>query len=408
MGSTKQPSFTAMLWSSSNDRYEQSQDSTNLGYAGLYKWTMDALFGSRVSPSRKYKEFAQDDTNYKSRKSINSSSERSRQRSNSWSGLDPAFYRRYDLLQDSSDDNNDITSSRSPLRPLLDPVDLRPRELLQREAPTDTFGGRRKNHHTSHKNDLDDFSIVLQSPRRDDPVISKLFERRNEKARPSSENNYSSHFINTQIPGKFPSPIKNRGKPDHKEYTSEYLQILDQLDRNGQMLDEVGKDIQERQEQHQILENTYREKYLQTRAELINELKHSKRLYDNYYKLYGKYQQLKTISKDALQLQSRVTSLETQLVDTAIEKEKQIHDLTRSVFQVELRLQETQSHKEREALKYQARIAELENQLLQRDVSERHNIGVSSLSYSPSHYKEQSSLSEYNAAVDSQFLKNLV
>lgn len=396
-----------MLWSSSNDKYEQSQDSTHLGYAGLYKWTIDALFGSRVSPSRKYKEFAQDDTNYKSRKQINSSNERSRQRSNSWSGLDPAFYRRYDLLHDSSDDINDI-ASRSPLRSFLDPVDTHSRELFQREAPTDTFGGRRKNHHESHKNNLDDFSIVFQSPRRDDPVISKLFERRHEKARPSSENNYSSHFMNTQIPGKFPSPIKSRGKLDQKDYTSDYLEILDQLDRNGQMLDEVGRDIQERRERHQILENTYRDKYLQTRAELINELKHSKRLYDNYYKLYGKYQQLKTISKDALQLQSRVSSLETQLVDTAIDKEEQIHELTRRVFQAELRVQETQSQKEREALKYQTRISELEKQLLHQDVSDHHNVGVSSLSYSPSHYREHSSLSDYNAAVDSQFLKNLV
>lgn len=377
-----------MLWSNNSD---ESQDSTDGGYAGLYRWTMDALFGSRVSPSRKYREFAQDDTNYKrSRRQVAASSESPLIRSNSWSELGSTFCRRNDLLPPSPDGSFDQVprrrlSSRSA-ESLLNPfADIR----RPREEATDTFAGRRKKYRDELDNE--EFSIRFQSPRRDDPVVSKLFESS------FSGKRVPNSTAKVPIPGKFPSPLK---QTKEKDYTADYLQILDQLSRNEQILEDVNREFGERQAQFQAKEQGYREKYLQTRSELIDELKHSKKLYDNYYKLYAKYQQLRELSQHTVQLRQKVADLESQLVDDAIDKEKQIHDLTRKVFELELKLQDSNSMRERDALKYNARIAELEKQ-----ASLQPELGVSSLSFSPSHLGDQSS--DYNAMVDSQFLKNL-
>lgn len=179
------------------------------------------------------------------------------------------------------------------------------------------------------------------------------------------------------------------------------MEVLDQLSRNERLLDDLNQDFHKKQSRIQQREQTYQEKYLQTRAELIDELKHSKRLYDNYYKLYTKYQQLREISQDAVRMQHRISGLESQLVDSAIDKDRQIHDLTRKLFDMDLRVQESETARKREAASYQARIDELERQnMLQPDV------GVSSLSFSPSNYRDTSS--DYNPAIDSHFLKNLV
>lgn len=100
-------------------------------------------------------------------------------------------------------------------------------------------------------------------------------------------------------------------------------------------------------------------------------------------------------------MQHRISGLESQLVDSAIDKDRQIHDLTRKLFDMDLRVQESETARKREAASYQARIDELERQnMLQPDV------GVSSLSFSPSNYRDTSS--DYNPAIDSHFLKNLV
>lgn len=359
-----------MAWSVLED---QLDDSTGSGCAGLYRWTMDALFGSRVSPSRKYSEFAQDDTNYKPRRSVE---EGVRGRSNSWNGLDPSFYKRHDLLplEESSEES------------LMEPVDLHPRIPVSPPQNTDTFAAR------SGIRRRGESTLEFKSPSWNDPVVSKLFDKRKPTARRAQPRKNEKRNP-PEIPGKFPSPKKKQAA----DYTSEYLEILDQLDRNGRALHEVGIDLQERQERHQNEEKSYRESYRETRAELINELKQSRKLYDNYYRLYGKYQHLKKNSKEAIESQSHVASLESQLVDLALEKEKQIHDLNRRLFQAELKAQEADAKRKRDALNYEARIAELQTQLKGRYRPS-----------SPVSYGDQSAISEYNASVDTQFLKNLV
>ncbi|GAV52955.1 hypothetical protein ZYGR_0AI02370 [Zygosaccharomyces rouxii] len=359
---------------------EEVDENTSGGFHGLYRWTMDALFGSRVSPSRKYREFAQDDTNYKSRGDSfkgNYKESNRRGRSNSWSGLDPNFYRRHELLPLEESQSSSKSS-------LMDPVDLHPRAPVSPVLDTtDTFGARKGSLRRSES------TIEFKSPSADDPVVSRLFEKRRSRYKESNVR----QRVPPEIPGKFPSPAKGPSS----DYTSEYLEILNQLDRNGRALQEVNRGLWERREQHQRQEKSYRDSYHDTRAELINELKQSRRLYDNYYKLYGKYQQLKTINKEALSLQSKVNNLESELVDTAIKKEKQIHDLHRQLFQAELKAQETESRRQRDAVAYESRIADLQRQLENRYRPS-----------SPVSYRDQSTLSDYNASVDTQFLKNLV
>ncbi|CAR26967.1 hypothetical protein ZYGR_0I02370 [Zygosaccharomyces rouxii] len=359
---------------------EQVDENTSGGIHGLYRWTMDALFGSRVSPSRKYREFAQDDTNYKSRDELFKGSYKdgnSRGRSNSWSGLDPNFYRRHDLLPLEESQSSSKSS-------LMDPVDLHPRAPASPVLDTtDTFGAKKGSWRRSES------TIEFKSPSADDPVVSRLFEKR----KPRHKENVITQRLAPQIPGKFPSPVKGPSS----DYTSEYLEILNQLDRNGRALQEVNRGLWERCEQRQRQEKSYRDSYRETRAELINELKQSRKLYDNYYKLYGKYQQLKAISKETLDLQSKVNNLESELVDTAIKKEKQIHDLHKQLFQAELRAQEAESRRQRDAIAYESRIADLQRQLENRYRPS-----------SPVSYRDQSTLSDYNASVDTQFLKNLV
>lgn len=361
---------------------EQLDENTAGGIQGLYRWTMDALFGSKVSPSRKYREFAQDDTNYKSRGEFtraNNYTSNRRGRSNSWSGLDPNFYRRHDLLPLEESQNSSQSS-------LMDPVDLRPRGPASPVLdPTDTFGARKGSLRRSES------TIEFKSPSADDPVVSKLFEKRKPRSRHKRDKSPLRNPI-TQLPGKFPSPVKKSSS----DYTTEYLEILNQLDRNGRALEDVNRDLCDRRERNQLKEKSYRDNYRETRAELINELKQSRKLYDNYYKLYGKYQQLKTISKEALNLQSKAGFLESQLVDTAIEKEKQIHDLHKQLFRAEVRAQDAESRRQRDAMEYKSRIADLERQLETR--------------YKPSSsisYRDQSSISDYDASMDTQFLKNL-
>lgn len=164
------------MLSGANDTSDESLESTEGGYAGLYRWTMDALFGSRVSPSRKYKEFAQDDTNYKreGRRRVRSP-ESTIMRSNSWSGLDSGFYRRNDLLPPSIEEDMEVPRPIESSNSLLNSsrVYRRPEE-----QPTDTFAARRRR----LGDDGEDHSIVLQSPQQDDPLISKLFQKKLEPA----------------------------------------------------------------------------------------------------------------------------------------------------------------------------------------------------------------------------------
>ncbi|SCU80291.1 LADA_0B06260g1_1 [Lachancea dasiensis] len=357
---------------------------------GIYKWTMDALFGRRVSPSRRFKEASQDDTNYKLKSKgttknegngvpYNSWTRNSRQRSSSTSSIsDKSFLKRYDLLQDEENMEN-TGQGMSPVRH-RDLFDLREPSLIPPHwdrdhvgqfnvrgedlDSSDTFSGRKQQGSSRGPQATDDDnSLKFRVPRHNDPLISKLFG----KEAPSHSNS---------IPGKFPSPLKHSNdkqpppvapvESHHKDFTDDYLQLLQDLDLNGQKLRQLQEGIQYRHDDQQLREASYREKYLTMRQELITELKQSKRIYDNYYKLYAKYKQLKDVKAKPLYeptSQQHVRDLEAQVVDASIERAEQVRKLNDTIFSLELKQQETLAEHERERIKYQSRIAELESLL---------------------------------------------
>lgn len=67
------------------------------------------------------------------------------------------------------------------------------------------------------------------------------------------------------------------------------------MDLNNRDLDDLCEDVREQHEQFHRDEQTYKQAYKEMRAELVNELKKSKTLFENYYSLGQKYKSLKTV-----------------------------------------------------------------------------------------------------------------
>lgn len=401
------------------------------GLKGVYKWTMDALFGG--SPSSKYvkdkQRYAQDDTNYGQKKSYLWSQSRSRSRSNSWCASIPnerSFYEKYDLLPSIPSDHEsdqDIEFTISPERfsrlnsdyinplsdvnnkkktingKLLRPVPVVPRgqtqmgqgkfeqkegDILYRD-PTDTFAKRKKNQRSSPTYDSHDGvgnTGFLQDSNNAsgfkvdnrDPLIARLFGK-----------SFQSPVKNkvADLPGKFPSPLKQQPinantstqedsvwrndagstSTDEKEYLKKYMDIFLSIDQNNELLAQVNDDIDSKSKQHIVVDTKYKEKYLAMRNELIKELKQSKRTHDNYYVLYNKYKELKTIANGALSMKSTIYQLESEILEQNVSKNREIQELNEKVLDLEKKFRELQTSKDAERERYELRIAALEAQL---------------------------------------------
>lgn len=343
-----------------------NNDDTEHSTGGLYRWTMDALFGRQISPSRKFKEVSQDDTNYNMKshkdKQWDGHGFQPRTRSSSAS-FDRSFLQRYELLQDE-EEQDIMRPVRSPARPYLSAGHAAGQDAaLANDESTDTFSNKRQRFKGKFSGPrYHDESLKFRAPAKNDPFISKLFQ----KESPEHPSN---------LPGKFPSPFKQALRlpagvqvqldPEEqipqKMFTDEYLQLLAELDQNGQKLKQLQQGLHQKQQDHILQETSYREKYHVMRQELITELKQSKKLYDNYYRLYEKHKKMRALDTDASRLRQRISDLEAQVVDASIEKAEEVRKLNETIFQLEFREQETQSKHERERIRFQSRIAELES-----------------------------------------------
>ena len=95
------------------------------------------------------------------------------------------------------------------------------------------------------------------------------------------------------IPGKFPSPLTKRDEIDNYgvrdedvcqrniEYKKAYFELFAQMDLNNRDLEDLCEDVREQREQFHKNEQTYKQAYEEMRAELVNELKKSKTLFEN-------------------------------------------------------------------------------------------------------------------------------
>ncbi|SCU91784.1 LAFA_0F05776g1_1 [Lachancea sp. 'fantastica'] len=350
---------------------------------GIYKWTMDALFGRRISPSRRFKEISQDDTNYRLK--------RNRGMPKKWDGVDyqssgrnrstsvssnRSFLQRYDLLHEEDADSRIASDSDFDFQELSNlrrnrrevPQVGKVNDFVEHDS-ADTFSARRQKKlqarglNSTHPSINKDSSLKVNAPDLSDPLISKLFGKE------------SAQLPHTNLPGKFPSPFKQAFEhpqskrdppPQTKDFTDDYLQLLEELDLNGQKLKQLQGSIQQHNDHQRSIEASYREKYLAVRQELIAELKQSKNIYDNYYKLYGKYKQLKSSTVSQKDTSKRIRDLESQVVDVSIERADQIRQLNETIFRLELEQQEDRARNDRERIKYQSRIMELESLLRSR------------------------------------------
>ncbi|CCD25435.1 Bbp1p NDAI_0F01160 [Naumovozyma dairenensis CBS 421] len=238
------------------EEQELHQPDNSPGNSGLFKWTIDALFGPKKEPHM----LSQDDTNYNNmnhhrrmNKTRESPLTELKTRSNSWDGsslsnlgLDSSFYRKYDLLSPSNNMQlqqqeqqqqrynhntkyNDIRNS------LMSPIHLRPsmvtneqqkneNSLLRHQLynhdedppnsePTDTFQWRNNrskisSNNNNHRQDMDN-DIPFRPPKDNDTLLSKLFGKGKRISKSQAENKNDYNNNKTNIPGKFPSPAKS-------------------------------------------------------------------------------------------------------------------------------------------------------------------------------------------------------
>ncbi|CAI4039010.1 hypothetical protein SMKI_06G3620 [Saccharomyces mikatae IFO 1815] len=403
------------------------------GIFGLFKWTKDALFGTDVSPSMKYKDqaerrdrsrYAQDDTNYGmnfgngfNRRSAN------RSRSNSWSGLDTTYHRKYELLPEydengvGSIDNNKYYG-KDRVRSLRSPAPVVPREPLRNE-PTDTFGHKL---HTKRRplNEFSNSQIPFIPPREDDPLISKLFQKGE-----ASEVRKSPYKLSVNdIPGKFPSPWKKRDELDNYrardedvcqrniEYKKAYFGLFAQMDLNNRDLNDLCEDVREQREQFHKNEQTYKQAYEEMRAELVNELKKSKTLFENYYSLGQKYKSLKKVLDQTISHEAELATSREQLYREEDLKIFEIQTLKQRLSDLELKYSNLQIEKDMQRDNYESEIHDLLLQLSLRenerkDTSAGSNI-FSTVRYDRTPFHDSNNSYDSNShSWDTDYLKNI-
>ncbi|CCK69817.1 Bbp1p KNAG_0D00650 [Huiozyma naganishii CBS 8797] len=263
--------------------FPQEREATS---SGLFKWTIDALFGKGISPSKKYRDAnvseeavrmsPKRDTRRNLQTGVSSSPKR---RSNSLDGFDPSFYRKYDLLSD------DVREEPSAV--LRSPIRLYPSDQLM----TDTFMNKKRGtgrfprsaRRSASQSDADSDTAMLE----------KLFQG---AAASRSVPTHDGHTRSVSIPGKFPFVHKDSG---------EFQELFRQLGENNSMLSQIQEQVRDINEENAQL----RTDYAKIRIELIHELKESKTLMDKYTLLHKKYHDLKTVTNGMFEINTKLEKL---------------------------------------------------------------------------------------------------
>lgn len=374
---------------------DSSDDSSN-----ALNWVLDALLGKRESPSLKYnREFSQDDTNNRTKKSKHSiwggeaRVDAFRKRSNS---IDTEFRSRFELLPDDSPG--------LPSSPLFDP--LKDQTASSSAEATDTFKFKPSPNH----------EVQFQPPKSHDPLISHLFANTSNSRHDSTPDRIASSralhhsnfkatptkkVLSSQLPGKFPTPKLNafcapsipnsiNTRNSTINCIDDYIKLLELLSSNNKELQGLQQDLDE--QNHQLLEDAYRQKYFELRQELIQELRQSKLVYDNYSKLYEKYKSLKKTANNLIHYEKLVPNLEAEILDLTISKQES-----------ERKYSDQLMHSQ---LQYEARIHELETLLENKNTSISNTTPTTSADIA----SDQSILpyQKYNDSIDTQFINHIV
>ncbi|CCF58692.1 hypothetical protein KAFR_0F00950 [Kazachstania africana CBS 2517] len=272
--------------------------------SGLFKWTMDALFGTKISPSKKYKQnfYSQDDTNYNNMRRTRLQ----KSRSNSFDGFSPTFCNKYDLLHNDKTDS--LPSYHDGLDNLMSPIHLATKNKGQHH--TDTF---------ANKNLKKDYIFQYKSPQKDDPLISRLFHD------PRIRKDVTDH---TQVPGKFPSPLKRQQQRQQDLVSNnDYKLLLTDLNENNKLLSDISNEIKQ---QNDIAIDVLNKENEMLKLELVKRINYITEFNERYLNLRQKYNTLKfensenkdkinMLMEDKTYLNARIIKLEQTISGLNIE-----------------------------------------------------------------------------------------
>lgn len=385
-----------------NNNDNMSENNTTMS-SGLWKWTADSVF-RLISPSQKYKE-SNNNTNNNVKNSINNNNNSNvindsttmtdkinieettgRNRSISLDGLDPSFYKKYELLYNDdatttnydniSNSNSNNTSSKFPYFSsnggLMSPVKLR----NDKDLPTDTFLNKKyslpsnyNNQSNKNNNDNDNNNNKLDDT--DTSLLNKLFNKEMRKINNLNLNNIESNNLTKNstipIPGKFPknkqklkvnninttssngnckpnsnfnsndndNDSNNNNNKDGLDYSS-MNELSNELEINKKLLIQINEYVNDLLEENSKIKTDYN----QIKLELIHEMKQCKIIVDKYLLLNDKYKQLKIMSNNIFKINNDLTNINKDQGIQIRDKQQRINQLEIQINKMNIRLDE--------------------------------------------------------------------
>lgn len=349
--------------------------------SGLWKWTADSVF-RLISPSQKYKS---NNRNHNDNNSniVNDSTtmtnkidvERTgRSRSISLDGLDPSFYKKYELLYNedttttttttTNNNNNNININNLPIFPsnnggLMSPIKLQ----HDKNLPTDTFLNKKYSLPNIHNSDTTSNNNKLDDT--DTSLLNKLFNKEvknfNKLSLNSIENNNLTKNSTVSIPGKFPrnnqtkidsiinDSIDNNNINNNKTNSSSIdnkdkcelaysfvKEISNELDINKKLLLQINEYVNGLLEEN----SKFKTDYKQIKLELIHEMKQCKMIVDKYLLLNDKYKDLKIMSNNIFKINNDLSNINKDQEIQIRDKQQRINQLEIQINKMNIRLDE--------------------------------------------------------------------
>ncbi|CAI4525046.1 CRB_1a_G0023170.mRNA.1.CDS.1 [Saccharomyces cerevisiae] len=191
-----------------------------------------------------------------------------------------------------------------------------------------------------------------------------------------------------------------------------YFDLFAQMDLNSRDLEDLCEDVREQREQFHRNEQTYKQAYEEMRAELVNELKKSKTLFENYYSLGQKYKSLKKVLDQTISHEAELATSRERLYQEEDLKNFEIQTLKQRLSDLELKYTNLQIEKDMQRDNYESEIHDLLLQLSLRN-NERKDTSAGSNIFSTGQYDRtpfhngNNSYDSNSHSWDTDYLKNI-
>ncbi|CAL9734234.1 spindle pole component Bbp1p [Monosporozyma servazzii] len=310
---------------------------------GLFKWSIDALLRRKEeSPSKKYKqpehteEKIEEDADNFVNFLIDSPQATNRTRSMSLNGLDPAFYQRYELINDVRPATS-FSGIKTSSKLLMSPIKLQNND---NGLCTDTFFNKKGQHDKASENpQLDDTNTSL---------LAKLLnkEKLPNETLPCKDLPHITRTSTIPIPGKFPKnnkddqsiPLLNRTVPHHNvpHHVESLNQIHNDLSINKSLLLQINEYVNKLIEE----KTKFQIDYNQVKLELIHEMKQCQKIMDRYTDLTKRHKELKIISSDTFKMNNQLLKIQNDQKLTLNERDQRIRQLEIQINKLNIKLDE--------------------------------------------------------------------